>query len=176
MNLLGSWQHGWMNAECGDNQCALQLPAGLSPLPVLVLSLFRDKLFSIYAQFLCVLAWFNGRNKPNKPPPNKTPTFSSKLGRGWIMPAVCGAFDVCDTLIGTLLFIIQCLLLTQIMGFSSESVAAFIAVLGILSIIAQVSSCSAFHWLDNSRRAERCAELPQCCSSLRWKPRQGLVP
>lgn len=32
------------------------------------------------------------------------------------------------------------------MGFSSESVAAFIAVLGILSIIAQVSHFWVFHW------------------------------
>ncbi|NWZ58112.1 MF14A protein, partial [Haliaeetus albicilla] len=36
------------------------------------------------------------------------------------------------------------LYLRQIMGFSSESVAAFIAVLGILSIIAQVSYCCVF--------------------------------
>lgn len=44
------------------------------------------------------------------------------------------------------------------MGFSSESVAAFIAVLGILSIIAQVSYTLCC--FSNFERAQRCGELP----------------
>lgn len=58
------------------------------------------------------------------------------------------------------------------MGFSPESVAAFIAVLGILSIIAQVSYCSVLHWFGNTQgapwRASGSLQSRQRVSPLLW--------
>lgn len=59
---------------------------------------------------------------------------------------MCSLSGVCDIM--TICFMVNnqiVFFLIQIMGFSSESVAAFIAVLGILSIVAQVSYCSVCH-------------------------------